>query len=1424
MGPPLFAIKDCTPPSKLLYVVWFLIALALALAARPVGAISEPRAPHFLHEPPSRVEFLNGTGAVVPCVVHGSPAPRVTWSTRAGQPLHEVPGLRHMRADGSLVLPPFRAEDFKEDVHSAIYRCLGTNSLGTIGSHDVRVRAVLRRRYDVKVYEEFVIKGNTAVLRCHVPEFVREYVAVTAWLIDETVKVSAGFHRARHTRIAGDRYSLFPTGELHVRRVDATDAMSRYQCQTQHRLTGEVVNSPSSRKITVRESFAMSPRIIDSRRQVRADQGRSAQIPCAAQGNPVPGYQWFRKVRGQALPVMQGGRFLHLDGTLVINQVTLTDAGIYTCFVNNTSGSDTTDTELQVTDDPPILRETFSERTLSPGPSISLKCIAAGRPLPQVTWSLDGLPVPENVRFRMGDYVTSEGHVVSFVNISGVRAEDGGLYRCSAGNDVGVSEHAARLNVHGPPFVRRMGNMSVVAGETMRLTCPVGGYPIDAITWDREGLRLPYNHRQKTFANGTLVVQDVERATDEGLYSCTARNKDGLTAHNTVYIKVLVRPAIVPFAFPESLHQGQRYNVLCTVSKGDAPVHINWYKDGVPVITAGLASVSVLNVTEFSSTLIFEKLLPEHRGNYSCEARNEAGAVTVTSTMVIHVPPIWRIEPSDTMVVRGGTAIVDCQADGFPVPRVRWTKSEGDVPGDYRAISSSSRIHVFENGSLAVHNAEEKDAGFFLCQASNGISPVLSKVVKLSVHVAAHFKMKFKAESVQRGHIARLRCEAFGDKPVIITWSRDKQSFDPKEDPRYELNETVHGGGIVSEITIRGADRRDSALFTCLARNAYGSDDTNMQLILQEPPDSPQEVKLLEYGSRHAKLSWITPYSGNSAVTKYIIQYREDTESWHHKSSNVTVPGSETTAEIRGLRPVTLYVFRIFAFNSLGHSDASTETHVRTDVEAPGGPPQKVRAEATGSQSIKVWWKPPRKDLQFGPLKGYYVGYKVKDTTDTYVYKTLELTPANLHDECHITNLKRNTDYSVVVQAFNTKGAGPPSEEIFVKTLKNDPPTSPAVKVQSSTSSSISVSWKASDTNDVLGYVLHVRKDLGEWNKINVPRDAAEYTVDQLTCGASYQVYLSAFNSVGNGGPSNIVSAKTIGVAPVAPDKPSLITINSTSIAIHLDSWHDGGCPFIAFEVRFRRQKDKVWNVVGHNIPPHQKQIMLSDLIPGVPYLLQVIAKNEAGITEAEYDFVTLPAAQAPATPSLVVENEATPFYLELGVILPACISLIVVLVVGVLVYFVLRKRYSSDSSNSGSSAYGSRKATHLQECLHLSEVDPSLGKKTMSLDGRLDYYPTPYATTRVTDIDERKMSECSYKQAQEEPLYATVKRTPRPPRSDIHVYNYPVLSSAADLGDRRASSSHWKMATAVVKLDDGAGGLEVNHSPSKRSHRMSHR
>jgi hypothetical protein len=45
----------------------------------------------------------------------------------------------------------------------------------------------VHQTYKVQVYDEFVITGNTGVMRCQVPTFVREYVKVIAWIKEEKV-------------------------------------------------------------------------------------------------------------------------------------------------------------------------------------------------------------------------------------------------------------------------------------------------------------------------------------------------------------------------------------------------------------------------------------------------------------------------------------------------------------------------------------------------------------------------------------------------------------------------------------------------------------------------------------------------------------------------------------------------------------------------------------------------------------------------------------------------------------------------------------------------------------------------------------------------------------------------------------------------------------------------------------------------------------------------------------------------------------------------------------------------------------------------------------------------------------------------------------------------------------------------------------
>lgn len=81
---------------------------------------------------------------------------------------------------------------------------------------------------------------------------------------------------------------------------------------------------------------------------------------------------------------------------------------------------------------PPYLKQTFNRQVLHPGSSVSFKCIASGTPPPHFTWFLDGSPLPVSERYFLGQQQTGvQDEVVTHLNISHVRVEDGGHYKAS---------------------------------------------------------------------------------------------------------------------------------------------------------------------------------------------------------------------------------------------------------------------------------------------------------------------------------------------------------------------------------------------------------------------------------------------------------------------------------------------------------------------------------------------------------------------------------------------------------------------------------------------------------------------------------------------------------------------------------------------------------------------------------------------------------------------------------------------------------------------------------------------------------------------------------------------------------------------------------------------------------------------------------
>ncbi|XP_076265903.1 Down syndrome cell adhesion molecule 1 isoform X33 [Rhynchophorus ferrugineus] len=1680
----------------------FLRVFLVALVASSAIAEDDTSGPVFLKEPPNRVDFSNTTGAVVECSAVGNPPPDIIWVRSDGTAVGDVPGLRQVLANGNLVFPPFRAEDYRQEVHAQVYACLAKNSVGSINSRDVNVRAVVNQFYETRVTDEFVLKGNTGILKCVVPSFVTDFVHIEAWVADDGSGTYIYDPKEKNSKF-DSKYLVLPSGELHIRDVGPEDGYKSYQCRTKHRLTGETRLSATKGRLVITEpTNNVAPKSSGKKYAGGLFQdspcGNDTIMTCDVSAYPVPKFRWYKFIEGTSRKqaVTLDDRVKQVAGTLIIREAKVDDSGKYLCVVNNSVGGESVETVLTVTAplkaniepkvqtidfgrpavftckfegnpiktiswmkdgnkidhtdavlkidavrkedkgmyqcfirndqesaeataelklggrfEPPQIRHAFNEETVQPGNSVFLKCIASGNPTPEITWELYGRRLSNSDRYQIGQYVTVNGDVVSHLNVTGIHTNDGGLYRCVASSKVGSADHSARINVYGLPFVRSMEKQSIVAGGTLIVHCPFAGHPVDTVVWERDGRLLPINRKQKVFPNGTLIIENVERISDQATYVCVAKNSQGYNARGSLEVQVMVPPRISPFFFQDNpLHEDSYAQVNCLVTDGDLPLTITWKLNEKYIDS--YEEVSVNKGGKRSSFLTIESVSHKLAGNYTCQVRNAAGEASYTTELQVNVPPRWILEPTDKAFAQGSDAAVECKADGFPKPVVTWKRATGVSPGDYKDFKPNNPDVKVEDGTLMINNIQKTNEGYYLCEAVNGIGSGLSAVILISVQAPPQFEVKFRNQTSRRGDPAVLQCEAKGEKPIGILWNINNKRLEPKGDNRYTIREEILPNGVLSDLSIKRTERSDTAIFTCIATNAFGSDDTNINMIIQEVPEVPYGLKVLDKSGKSVQLSWVSPYDGNSPIKKYLIEYKPSKGSWEKNSERVLIPGEQTEAGIFTLRPATTYHIRIIAENEIGSSDPSDTVTIITAEEIPGGPPTDIRVEADDQHTLIVYWKPPVRDHWNGDIQGYYVGYKLANTDKPYLFETVEF-PREEEGKEHklkISSLKTYTQYSVVVQAFNKVGAGPTSEEYkantaegvpeqppdkatcttltaqtirvswvsppltsangiikgykviygpsdtwfdentkdtkitassetilhglkkytnysmevlsytsggdgvrttpiacqteqdvpesptavkalvmssdailvswkpptepngiieyymvyykvagdadekliksqkivpnlrnqnlsfqaknldsnlkyefwvtaattigegqpskkvtvspstsvpaktasfddsFTTTYKEDvtlpclavgvpppvitwsikgvkfngnandrvrqqpdgslfirdvtrtdageysckvendfgqdsvthqlivnaPPRAPQVTLTSTTTNSLTIKIKPheSDGEQVHGYTIHYKPEFGEWETVQVGPATDKYTLEKLLCGTRYQLYVTGYNSIGTGDPSDNLNPKTRGEKPVIPSADKFIEVSSNSITLHLSAWSDGGCPMLYFVIEHKKKVNPEWIQVSNNVKPGHNFVLL-DLDPAVWYHLRVTAHNNAGFNVAEYEFATLTVTGGTIAPARELPKEDTIQIIlaNLNLVVPV-VAAALIIVVAIVVICVLR----------GKGNYNKDDVVYNQSCNAASTLD----KRRPDLRDELGYIAPP--------------------------------------------------------------------------------------------------
>ncbi|XP_059046527.1 cell adhesion molecule Dscam2 isoform X44 [Achroia grisella] len=1228
-------------------------ALAALILLGSVSCEDETIGPIFMKEPPNRVDFSNTTGAVVECAARGSPAPDVIWVRADGTAVGDVPGLRQVLPNGNLVFPPFRAEDYRQEVHAQVYACLARNPVGTIHSRDVNVRAVVQQQYESEVNNEYVIRGNSAILKCSIPSFVADFVNVVSWH-DES-----GNSFTIEGSKEGDegKYLVLPSGELHIRDVGPEDGYKSYQCRTKHRLTGETRLSATKGRLVITEPVGsaapkVATKVIDI---TEVSSNDTVTLLCPAQAHPIPMFRWYKFIDGSTRkqPVTLNDRVKQVSGTLIIKEAKVEDSGKYLCVVNNSVGGESVETVLTVTAplkaavepatqtvdfgrpavftckyegnpiktvtwlkdgkdmnhhdavlriesvkkedkgmyqcfirndqesagasaelklggrfEPPQIRHSFGEQTLRSGPSLRLKCVASGNPTPDITWFLDGDKLSSGERLQIGQFVTADGNVESHLNISSVQTNDGGLYSCVALSKVGSASHSARVNVYGLPYIRPMKKRPVVAGDTLIAHCPVAGYPIDSIIWERDGRNLPINRKQKVFPNGTLVIENVERISDQATYTCVAKNSQGYSVKGNLELQVMVVPQVTQFNFGEDiLNAGDTVSLTCTVGKGDLPLKIHWQLNDQILYSGNNNGIIINRNGKRISVLSIDNVQHEHIGNYTCIAENDAGHSSHSAVLNVNVPPRWILEPTDKAFAQGSDAKVECKADGFPKPQVTWKRAEGDTPGDYKDLKPNNPNVKVEDGALTIDNIQKTNEGYYLCEAVNGIGSGLSAVILISVQAPPQFEIKMRNQTARRSEPAVLQCQAKGEKPIGIIWNMNNKRLEPKLDPRYTIREEILSGGVVSDLSIRRTERSDSALFTCVATNTFGSDDTSINMIIQEVPEAPYGLKVLDKSGRTVQLSWAAPYDGNSPIKKFLIEYKRAKGTWEKDIDRVLVPGDATEAGVFSLRPATAYHIRIVAENELGTSEPSETVTIITAEEAPSGPPQDVKVDAVDRHILRVTWKPPPPQDWNGELQGYYVGYKLASSNKSFVFETVDISKeSGKEHHLDISNLKTYTQYAMVVQAFNKMGSGPVSTEVKAYTAEGAPSAPPQdVFCTTLTAQTIRVSWVSPPLTAANGLIKAYKVIYGpsgtwydEKTKDTKITASSETILHGLKKYTNYSMEVLATTNGGDGVRSTPIHCQTEQDVPEAPRAVKALVMGPDSILV---SWRPPAQP-----------------------------------------------------------------------------------------------------------------------------------------------------------------------------------------------------------------------------------------------------------------------